>query len=89
MPVFTSLHLSTVQTAGRELYISHYRVPMNSGPLIDVTNTIDTYVYRGLMELNNIGMASAAGLYQSLVGFALVLIANLIVRRLDENSALF
>jgi len=41
------------------------------------------------MELNNIGMASAAGLYQSLVGFALVLIANLIVRRLDENSALF
>ena len=66
-----------------------YQVPMNSGPLIDVTNTIDTYVYRGLMELNNIGMASAAGLYQSLVGFALVLIANLIVRRLDENSALF
>ena len=66
-----------------------YQVPMNSGPLIDVTNAIDTYVYRGLMELNNIGMASAAGLYQSLVGFALVLIANLIVRRLDENSALF
>lgn len=57
--------------------------------LIDVTNTIDTYVYRGLMELNNIGMASAAGLYQSLVGFALVLIANLIVRKLDKSSALF
>ena len=41
------------------------------------------------MELNNIGMASAAGLYQSLVGFILVLIANLIVRKLDKSSALF
>ena len=62
---------------------------MNSGPLIDVTNTIDTYVYRGLMELNNIGMASAAAVYQSLVGFALVLSANMLVRKIDQESALF
>ena len=80
----------TLLSIGRIFYSDFglfYQVPMNSGPLIDVTNTIDTYVYRGLMELNNIGMASAAGLYQSLVGFALVLIANQIVRRLDEISA--
>ena len=62
---------------------------MNSGPLIDVTNTIDTYVYRGLMELNNIGMASAAAVYQSLVGFILVLSANMLVRKIDQESALF
>ena len=82
----------TLMSVGRIFYSDFglfYQVPMNSGPLIDVTNTIDTYVYRGLMELNNIGMASAAGLYQSLVGFALVLIANLIVRKLDKSSALF
>lgn len=66
-----------------------YQVPMNSGPLIDVTNTIDTYVYRGLMELNNIGMASAAAVYQSLVGFILVLSANMLVRKIDRESALF
>lgn len=30
---------------------------MNSGALIDVTNTIDTYVYRGLTTLNNVGMS--------------------------------
>ncbi len=66
-----------------------YQVPMNSGPLIDVTNTIDTYVYRGLMELNNIGMASAAAVYQSLVGFILVLSANMLVRKIDQESALF
>ena len=58
-------------------------------PLISVTQTIDTYVYRGLMQTNNIGMSSAAGVYQSVVGFVLVISANLIVRRLDKSSALF
>ncbi len=66
-----------------------YQIPMNSGPLIDVTNTIDTYVYRGLMETNNIGMSAAAGVYQSVVGFMLVVLANWIVRRQDAENALF
>lgn len=66
-----------------------YQVPMNSGALIDVTNTIDTYVYRGLMQTNNIGMSSAAGVYQSVVGFILVITANTIVRKVDNESSLF
>ena len=66
-----------------------YQVPQNSGPLINVTQTIDTYVYRGLMQNNNIGMSSAAGLYQSVVGFVLVITANTIVRKIDSHSSLF
>lgn len=66
-----------------------YQVPMNQGPLLDVTNTIDTYVYRGLMNSTNLGMTAAAGLYQSFVGFILVISANLIVRKIDAESALF
>ena len=66
-----------------------YQVPQNSGPLINVTQTIDTYVYRGLMQTNNIGMSSAAGLYQSVVGFVLVMTANLVVRKIDNESSLF
>jgi len=66
-----------------------YQVPQASGPLISVTQTIDTYVYRGLMQTNNIGMSAAAGLYQSVVGFILVVSANLIVRKIDNESALF
>lgn len=66
-----------------------YQVPQASGPLISVTQTIDTYVYRGLMQTNNIGMSAAAGFYQSVVGFVLVVSANLIVRKLDDESALF
>ena len=66
-----------------------YQVPQNSGPLINITQTIDTYVYRGLMTTSNIGMSSAAGVYQSIVGFILVVSANLVVRKLDSDSALF
>ncbi len=66
-----------------------YQVPQNSGALYSVTNTIDTYVYRGLLELGDITMSSAAGLYQSVVGFILVLSANLVVRKLDKENALF
>lgn len=66
-----------------------YQVPMNSGALLETTNTIDTYVYRGLMQTNNIGMSSAAGVYQSIVGCILVLTVNLIVRKIDSESSLF
>ena len=66
-----------------------YQVPMNQGVLYDVTNTIDTYVYRGLIQFNNIGMSSAAGFYQSIVGFICVLTANFVVRKFDRDNALF
>ncbi|MFD0693044.1 ABC transporter permease [Paenibacillus sp. GCM10027628] len=66
-----------------------YQVPLNSGPLQSTTDVIDTYVYRGLMSLGDIGMSSAAGLYQSLVGFILVLISNYVVSKRNRERALF
>lgn len=66
-----------------------YQVPMNSGPLMPVTNTIDTYVYRGLMTMGNIGMASASGFYQSIVGFVLVITANFVTNKISKEHALF
>ena len=53
------------------------------------TQTIDTFVYRGLMELNDVGMSSAAGLFQSCVGFVLVITANALVRKMNPENALF
>ena len=64
-----------------------YQIPMNSGTIYSTTNVIDTYVYRGLLQQGNIGMSAAAGLYQSIVGFIIVLIANGIVRKIDKDSA--
>ncbi|MGL5260377.1 MAG: ABC transporter permease [Lachnospiraceae bacterium] len=66
-----------------------WSIPMNSGPLIPVTQVIDTYVYRVLMVTNNIGMSTAAGLLQNLIGFICIMTANGIVRKVDEESSLF
>lgn len=66
-----------------------FQVPMNAGALFPVTNVIDTYVYRGLMNSGDIGMSSAAGLYQSVIGFILIIIANTAVRKYDKEKALF
>ena len=82
----------TLMAVGRIFYSDFglfYQVPQNSGALYSVTNTIDTYVYRGLLELGDITMSSAAGVYQSLVGFVLILTANLVVKKVDPDSALF
>ncbi len=82
----------TLMSIGKIFYSDFglfYQVPMDSGPLYDVTNTIDTYVYRGLIRLNNVGMSSAAGFYQSIVGFILVLLANFTVRKISKENALF
>ena len=66
-----------------------YTVTQDSGMLYPVTNVIDTYIYRGLMSMANVGMTAAAGLFQSVVGFVFVLLSNKIVSRIDADSAMF
>lgn len=80
----------TMMAIGRIFYSDFglfYQVPMNQGALYSTTNTIDTYVYRGLLQMGNVSMSAAAGVYQSIVGFILVLGANLLVRKIDRDSA--
>ncbi|SCP99358.1 ABC transporter permease [Anaerobium acetethylicum] len=82
----------TLMSVGRIFYSDFglfYQVPRNSGMIYSTTNVIDTYVYRGLMEQSNVGMSAAAGFYQSVVGFALVLTANFIVKKFSKENALF
>jgi putative aldouronate transport system permease protein len=88
-PVIVMLTLLSI---GRIFYSDFglfYQVPMNAGALFNTTNVIDTYVFRGLLQLGNIGMSSAAGFYQSLVGFVLVLVSNYAVRKINKENALF
>ncbi|NMA08878.1 MAG: sugar ABC transporter permease [Clostridiales bacterium] len=66
-----------------------YTVPRNTGTLYPVTNIIDTYVYNAMAVLSNYGMATAAGLYQSVVGCILIFISNKIVSRIEPDNALF
>jgi putative aldouronate transport system permease protein len=82
----------TLLAVGRMFYSDFglfYQVPLNQGALYDVTNTIDTYVYRALLNLGNIQMSSAAGFYQSIVGFICIITANGVVRKIEPSGALF
>lgn len=84
--------MMTLLAIGRIFYSDFglfYQVPQNQGALFSVTNTIDTYVYRGLLELGDMSMSSAAGLYQSIIGFLLILGANLMIRKIEPESAMF
>lgn len=66
-----------------------YALVGNNTLLYPTTDIIDTYVYRQLMELGDLGMSSAVGLYQSVLGFIMVVIANKITRKLSPESAIF
>ncbi len=66
-----------------------YQVPMNSGLLYSTTTTIDTFVYRALMQDGDVSRSLAAGFLQSVLGFTVVMITNSVVRRVEEDSALF
>lgn len=66
-----------------------WNLPMQSGMLFETTDVIDTYVFRSFRVTGQIGMASAAGFYQSIVGFILVVISNIIVKRTNPENALY
>lgn len=66
-----------------------YNVPLNISALRSTTDVLDTYVYRAMVELGDIGMSSAAAFFQSVIGFVLVVLTNLFVKRIDEESSLF
>ncbi len=93
LPLLAPLITITVLLSiGRIFYADFglfYFVPRDSALLYPATDVIDTFVFRALRSLGDFGMAGAAGLYQSAVGFVLVLLSNWIVRRFDPGRALF
>nr|WP_246469788.1 ABC transporter permease subunit [Cohnella nanjingensis] len=89
MPVIV---IMTLLQIGRIFYADFglfFQVTLDTGTLYPTTNVIDTYVYRSFMVMGDIGMSSAAGLYQALVGLALVFGSNYIVRQINRDNALF
>ncbi|WP_270167274.1 ABC transporter permease [Paenibacillus sp. SYP-B4298] len=66
-----------------------YQLVGNNGMLYDTTDILDTYVYRSLKVTFDIGMSTAAGLYQSLFGFVLIMTVNYIIRKINDEYALF
>lgn len=66
-----------------------YYIPRETGVLFSTTDVIDTYVYRSLRVLGNTGMATAVGVFQSIVGLIVVATSNWVVKKVNPENALF
>lgn len=64
-------------------------VGLNNGRLFATTDIIDMYVFRSLFTSGGMERGAAAGLYQSLLCFITIMIANFAVRKYDKDYALF
>ena len=66
-----------------------YQLIGKNGALYDSTDVIDTFVFRSLLETSDIGMAAAAGFYQSILCFVTIMVVNGIIRKINSDYALF
>lgn len=89
MPTVIILFLLAIGNIFRGDFGMFYNMVGNNGLLFSSTDVIDTYVFRSLTSSNEIGMSAAAGFYQSILGFATILLANYAVRKYDKDRALF
>ena len=86
--MITTLTLLSIGGIIRSDFGIFYYATRNSTLLYDVTTTIDTYVFRALENTDSVGSNTALGLFQSLVGFILVMGSNWVIRRIDRERAL-
>lgn len=83
--ILTILNIGNILRADFGMF---YQLTRDVGMLYPTTDVIDTYVFRALRR-GDIATSSATGLFQSIVGFILVLVTNLVVKKIDEDSSLF
>ena len=88
-PIIIVMMILSVGNMMRGDFGLFFNTTMNSPLLYKTTDVIDTYVYRSLMNVSDIGMASTTGFIQAVVGFFLVLGTNLVVKKIEPDSALF
>jgi putative aldouronate transport system permease protein len=88
-PLMVTLTILAIGGIFRSDFGLFYQIPRDSGVLYSVTNVIDTYIYRSMSTTGNLGMSTAAGLYQSIVGFIMVIVTNSIVKKISKENAIF
>jgi putative aldouronate transport system permease protein len=89
VPTFILLFLFSLGHIMRGQFDLFYQVIGPNGLLFDATDIIDTYVFRALRMNFDIGMGTAAGLYQSLFGFIIIMTVNWLIKRNHDEYALF
>ena len=88
-PMITMMLLLSIGRIFNSDFGLFYQVTLNNGMLYETTQTIDTFVYRALIINNTVGQSSAASVFQAVIGFVLVMISNLLVRKINPENSLF
>jgi putative aldouronate transport system permease protein len=88
-PTFIILLLFAIGTIMKGQFDLFYQLIGSNGMLYNTTDILDTYVYRSLKVTFDIGMATSAGLFQSVFGFALIMTVNYFIKKSNEEYALF
>ncbi|MCR4883938.1 MAG: ABC transporter permease subunit [Clostridiales bacterium] len=88
-PTISIMFIMAVGNIFRSDFGLFYQATRNSGALTSVTQTIDVYVYKALLEQSNVNLSSAAAFLQSTVGCITIVAANLIVKKIDPEAGLF
>lgn len=88
-PTFIILVLFALGNIMKGQFELFYQLVGTNGNLYSATDIIDTYVNRSLISDFDIGIGTAAGLYQSFFGFILILVVNYLVKRNNAEYALF
>lgn len=93
LPLIRPLVIINVLLAIGRIFFANFdfiwNVTRDTGMLLQTTNVIDTYIYRSMAAIGNFNLAAAAGFFQAIAGFILVLVANWVVRKIDNEQALF
>jgi len=89
VPIITIRTIMNIGGIFRSDFGLFYNVTRDLGVLYPTTDVIDTYVYRALMGMGNVGMSTAVGLFQSLVCFVTLMITNAIVKKVSPENTLF
>ena len=88
IPIVTMLSILAIGGIFRGDFGLFYQITRDVGALYPTTDVIDTYIYRGL-RTGDIGITSAVGLFQSLVGLVMVVVTNIIVKKIEPDNAMF
>ena len=88
-PTVVILFLISIGTIMKGDFQMFWQTTGNNPMVLEVTDVIDTYVTRSMLTLQEFGMTSAAGLYQSVFSFILVVFANKAVKKVEPDYALF
>ena len=89
IPLITVMTILKIGSIFRADFGLFYQLTRDIGALYETTDVVDTYVFRTMRVIGDMGISSAVGLLQSVVGLIMVLLTNYVSKKIDPETGLF